>query len=30
MTVSILTVWIREKIHKMDEDKIRELEKYNE
>lgn len=30
MTVSILTVWIREKILKMDEDKIRELEKYNE
>ena len=30
MTVSILAVWIREKILKMDEDKIRELEKYNE
>ncbi len=30
MTFSILAVWIREKILKMDEDKIRELEKYNE
>ena len=30
MTVSILAVWIREKILKMDEDEIRELEKYNE
>ena len=30
MTFSILAVWIREKILKMDEDKIRELEKHNE
>ena len=30
MTVSILAVWIREKILKMDEDKICELEKYDE
>ena len=30
MTFSILAVWIREKILKMDEDKIHELEKYDE
>ena len=30
MTVSILAVWIREKILKMDEDKMHELEKYDE
>ena len=30
MTFSILAVWIREKILKMDEDKIHELEKYGE
>lgn len=30
MTVSILAVWIREKILKMDEDKICELEKCDE